>query len=983
MTDVDRFHELERGLRLPGLADHLARSLAFAADSERAAHLAADVLAAGGAALAPVWSAHAERLARIVATLCGTAPFLTPFLIRHTEWLPRLAADALDTPRSAAAYARGLDAALLGIDEPSVGPALRHFKYYELARITVRDLWAAPDDIAATEAVLGELSHLADALLAAALRHAALRIAPSAGPPRGGAAGDDTPRPRFCVLGMGKLGGEELNYSSDVDLIYVLETDGPGARGEPAEAGVSPARLSPLEYFTRVAHEFGRLVSESTRDGFLYRIDLDLRPEGQSGPLVVPDIMLAHYYDAWAATWEKAAFMKARPVAGDLEFGWSTIRAVDPMIYRSAMDYAGVEAIKAMKEQIERAEGRAGAAFNLKVGAGGIRDIEFVAQALQLLHGGRIPQVRDRSTQRALTALAQVGVLPSEQCAALRAAYGFLRRAENRVQMEGERQIHRLPTEAHGRLRLAHAMGFIGDDAVAAFDRALDAHRQRVRSSFATLFAEDDTQRLLDLFQRNAPHLFAEPATRGQIEELAAHFARAIAASPDPERALNNLDRFIRGIGTRTFYYGLLVDRPELVDRLAGLFAASEYLSGYLATHPRLIEPIFSDPNVLVLSRDELRAALEQIRRDLAAEGGGDDTERGLDALRRFHNRELVNIGLLDLAEKITPAEADAGLTDLAELCVEAALELARAELARRGTAPAEGEFLVVGMGKLASRELTYGSDLDVIFLYDVEGADEAALLAAQESYVKLAQKLIWALQTRTNEGACYEIDARLRPSGNQGMLVSSLASFAQYHAGGAQVWERQALLRARPIAGGERLAAAFVAQRRAILARPLPADLGAEIHRIRVRMETELAHETSQRRDFKTGRGGMLDVESVAQYLQLCHGRAHPELLEVDGIAAHLGRLARLGLLAPDDADVLQRGWQFLHRLSSRLRIVENRSISDLDEERGDLDALARRLGYSAGQRAGGARRALLEDYRRHTVDIRVVYSRVLGVAG
>jgi [glutamine synthetase] adenylyltransferase / [glutamine synthetase]-adenylyl-L-tyrosine phosphorylase len=444
---------------------------------------------------------------------------------------------------------------------------------------------------------------------------------------------------------------------------------------------------------------------------------------------------------------------------------------------------------------------------------------------------------------------------------------------------------------------------------------------------------------------------------------------------------MNNLDRFARSIGPRSFYYGLLCDRPELVDRLVGLFAASEYLSGYLATHPRLIEPIFSDPSVLLLSRDGLPAALEQIRRDLAAEGRDDDAERELDALRLFHHRELVNIGLLDLAEKITPEEADGGLTELAETCVDAALALARRELVRRGSEPADGEFLIVGMGKLASRELSYGSDLDVIFLYDVPDGDDA-LLAALEYYAKLAQKFIWALQTRTGEGMCYPIDARLRPSGNQGMLVSALSSFVQYHAGGSQIWERQALLRARPIAGGARLAEGFVAQRRAVLTQPVPDDLGAEIHRVRLRMERELAHETSQRHDFKTGRGGMLDVESVVQYLQLRYGRAHPELLDVDTIAAHLARLTRLGLLAPDNAGTLRRGWEFLHSLSSRLRIVENRSISDLDEERGDLEGLARRLGYTSPQRAGGARRALLEDYRRFTADVRAVYAKVLGVA-
>ena len=283
-------------------------------------------------------------------------------------------------------------------------------------------------------------------------------------------------------------------------------------------------------------------------------------------------------------------------------------------------------------------------------------------------------------------------------------------------------------------------------------------------------------------------------------------------------------------------------------------------------------------------------------------------------------------------------------------------------------------------MGKLASRELTYGSDLDVIFLYDVAAHDGAEMAEAQAHYVRLAQKLIWALRTRTSEGVCYEIDARLRPSGNQGMLVSSLASFQRYHQGSAQVWERQALLRARPSAGSDRLGRAFDELRRLILSRPLPPDLGHEVHRIRLRMETELAQESRSRHDFKTGRGGLQDVESVVQYLQLRHGREHPELLAVDPVSVQLRRLETLALLSPDDARALRQGWDFLQRLSSRLRIVENRSISDLDEERGDLDALARRLGY-ASTSPSGTRRALLDDYRRHTSTIREVYLRVLAV--
>ena len=956
---------------LPDLADLIQRHSSAAADPTRAAALAPDVLAASAAALKPIWPAHGDTAVRAAATLCGAAPFLAPHLIRHPDWLPRLVTDALDRPRSADAFHQRLAATMTDVADAAA--VLRHFKYYELARLTLRDLWAVPGDVAATEAVLAELSHLADALLAAALQRAADDAAAACGPPQWTAPDGAPVSPRFTVLGMGKLGGEELNYSSDVDLIYVLESiaiDG------------GPQALSPAEYFGRVVRELGRLVTASTGDGFLYRIDLDLRPEGQSGPLVVPGEMLSEYYDAWAATWEKAAFMKARPVAGDRRFGWRVIRDVDPMIYRSAMDYAGVAAIRAMKDRVEHETGRSGGAFNVKVGAGGIRDVEFVAQALQLLHGGRIRDVRDRSTQRALTALAQVGLLPAPVADDLRRAYAFLRRAENRLQMVGERQTHRLPEDPAELRALARALCFDGDDPTAGFVAELEAHRVAVRAAFAPLFADEGVQPLLDLFQRSVPQLLTQPGVRPLIERLAERFAHAIDASPNRERAMNNLDRFIRGVGTRGFYYGLLVDRPELVDRLAGLFAASEYLSGYMATHPRLIEPIFSDPNVLVLSREELRQGLAQLRAGLAREGRDDEPECSLAALRLLHNRELVNIGLLDLAEKITIADAETGLTDLAEVCVEGALELAHRELARRGAPPAAAgdAFLVVGMGKLASRELTYGSDLDVIFLYDAPGADDTAVAEIQEHYVRLAQKLIWALQTRTGDGACYQIDARLRPSGNQGLLVTSRASFAAYHAGSAQVWERQALLRARPVVGSPALADAFTALRRDILLQPLPADAGAEIRRVRQRMEAELAHEDGARRDFKIGRGGLLDIESVVQFLQLRHLAAHPELLEVDRIGAQIARLARLALLAPGDAETLQRGWAFLQRLSSRLRIVENRSISDLDEERGDLDGIATHLGYTSPQRAGGARRALLEDYRHHTTAIRAVYERVLG---
>jgi glutamate-ammonia-ligase adenylyltransferase len=472
------------------------------------------------------------------------------------------------------------------------------------------------------------------------------------------------------------------------------------------------------------------------------------------------------------------------------------------------------------------------------------------------------------------------------------------------------------------------------------------------------------------------------PASRSMVEELAANFARAIDASGDPERALNNLDRFVKGIGGRRFYYELLLDRPELVPRLAALFGASKFLSSYVAGHPRLIEPLFEDAELLLPDRTALRAELNSLTR-LGEDDDRDPVDTRLGGLRLFHHRQTVNVGLLDLAELIELPEAQAALTTIAELCVEDALDFARDQLAARLPDPdsqAISRYAVVAMGKLATRELAYGSDLDLIFLFDAKGADGKVDLSAQDYFVRLTQRVISTLQTPTTEGFCYEIDARLRPSGNQGTLVTSLDAFARYHESSAQMWERQVLLRARPVAGNASLGEAFEALRRDILQRPIGKDAVAEIQRIRERMETELAKETRVHRDFKTGRGGVLDVETIVQVLQLLHAVDHPELLEVAATETQLERLAEVGLLESASARALRDGWRFLGRLSSRLRIIDNRSISDLDQERGDLEGLARRLGYSSPGREGGARRALLNDYEHHTDTIRSEYLKLFA---
>jgi glutamate-ammonia-ligase adenylyltransferase len=364
---------------------------------------------------------------------------------------------------------------------------------------------------------------------------------------------------------------------------------------------------------------------------------------------------------------------------------------------------------------------------------------------------------------------------------------------------------------------------------------------------------------------------------------------------------------------------------------------------------------------------------------------GSDGLESQLDALRLFHHRQVVNVGLLDLDKKTRREETEHALSEIAEVCIEVALEIAREQLASGGIetseATSQGDFLVVGMGKLASEELTYGSDLDLIFLYRREAAASDSEASVQDYFVRLAQRFMSMLQTPTALGFCYEVDPRLRPSGNQGLLVCSIQAFERYHAETAATWERQALLRARPVAGSEQLAETYRRLRTEILSRPNPEDLAHEIHHVRTRMEEELAKETAQRRDYKTGRGGALDVESAVQYLQLLHGGRHPELFEVATLDTQRKNLMRLGLIDEASAQTLEEGWRFLQELGSRLRIVENRSISNLDVEHSDLETLARQLDYDETGGEGSARRALRSDYKAITERVRASYLDLLGI--
>lgn len=983
---------IERGGFAPWL-DATALRLQDAPNPEHARLFVAETLAAletsAPTDLRALQAAAVDTSCDVLFALHAIAPFSARRVRTHPGWIQALVQDDLHVPRDRDTLDACLRAALTAERAAggSAAAALRKFKYFELARIIVRDVSPRLVPLQDSDVTLAELTALADILLEHSTRLAAQDVHRRFGPPRWQLSDGTRTELSFAVLGLGKLGGEELNFSSDVDLVYVYEA--PADAIEYVDA-VDLARASPQDYFTRVAQRLGALVSEMLPEGFLYRIDLGLRPEGAQGSLVVSHEALAVYYESVADTWELAAFAKARPVAGDRAFGERAIAEVAPMIFRSSMDFSAVDAIRGLKAKIEAAHHSSSDAFDVKLHDGGIRDIEFIAQAMQLLHGGRIEQIRARGTVDTLERLQEVRLLSADRVHGLLTAYRYLRRLENRLQMVAERQTHTLPREPAALRALARTMGHLVPEPVAAFNAELLQVRGTVRSVFNDFFFERGAERIFDVLVHALPQMLATTVNRNLLHELSKQFAVTLDVSADPQRALNNLDRFARAISGRRFYLELLLDRPELVPRLTALFASSNFLSAILATHPALIEPVFHDPNVLLLSQAQLEQDFAAILRRCRAGDVGEETESEFDALRLFYYRQVLNVGLLGLSETVSRARTEAALTAIAEVCIEQALELSRIWILRRRPALADvaqaTQFVVVGMGKLASYELTYGSDLDLLFVLDINPGSPAGRAATidpldvHEYCTRLSQRLIHMLSTKTAQGSCYDVDERLRPSGRQGTLVTSLSAFERYHKGAAQVWERMALLRARPICGDSLLSQRFRAVRRAILLEPLPPEARDELHHMRQRAERELACETSGHVQLKHGRGGVLDIENVVHWLCLQHAAAHPELLDVAPVASTLERLRTLGLVTAKDGQTLSRGWDFLQRVSNRMRVVENRSVADLDLERGDLDSLARSLGYIADGRERVERRRLLADYRAHTTAIRAVYTQLFG---
>jgi glutamate-ammonia-ligase adenylyltransferase len=934
--------------------------------------------------------------------LLSGASRMIPALLARTPRLLRRAARSpwRDTPRPEEHLRRMVARAVRRLDPDDAEGfhrLLRRVRAREVVRIALRDLRRAR-----VKEVTGELSALATTCIDAAIRFHDRRLRARNGPPAGCA--DREPGAGFCALAMGKLGARELNFSSDVDLIYVYERDGQ-TEGERS--------VTHFAHYAKLAELVTEAIAKPTEDGFVFRVDLNLRPDGQNGPIVNSIPAAEMYYQTFGRSWERNALVKARAAAGDLAVGERMLKTLEPFVWRRSLDLDVLAEIQAMKARIDARAGAEGKA-DLKLGKGGIREAEFFVSALQLLHGGRAEGLRERAVLPALDRLLFAGLVPTKDHDELADAYLFLRRAEHRVQMVEGAQTHRLPPPGE-RLGLARAMGY---ESEGDLESALAGHRDRVARLFAGLLGSGAGEVPLDPELSLLADAQVEPERRreiavrrgfqdpdraiasidamarrrtpfSQLGDPAAAVALLSDAlgTPDPDQALSHLSDFAAALRSPEPYFKLLAEHRRIARLLLSLFGTSDFLSKRFLRHPELIDMLLrEDQSLLEKGKDTFRSELEDRLSAIDPSLAADDLlERQLGELRRYKNEEVLRVAIHDIAGTIDLPSVSAQLTDLAEGCLERCLGLAEAEAAAKGVAPA-GRLCVVGMGKLGGRELGYHSDLDLVFLYPGGAAP------GHERYARLAQRLMAFLQMPLREGRLYQIDTRLRPSGNQGALVIGVEGFTRYHMGDAlpggaareaapgavrsQLWERQALLRARHVAGDPLLFARVYEDVivPVVYGRQDASALAAEIRRMRERIQTELGKEATRGKNPKAGRGGLIDVEFAAQFLQLAHGHAHPSI-RTGSTPVALVRLRQAALLREPDYEALSKGYAFLRRVELRLRIVHDFAIDHLPDGGPTLAQLARRLGYG-GPDPGGR---FLSEYARVTESVRAAFDAVV----
>ena len=957
-------------------SDELNASLQRALDAVQANAAAAAALESAPAAVRetlPLVFAGSDFVAQSCAR---DATLLTALIMRGDLQRPLAPADFAARAPKLTADGNAPGTHTVPVPEPEALAELRRWRRHEMARIAWRDLagWAELPE------TLSDLSAFADAAINVAVRYARGSLVARYGEPRS-AAGVVQP---LVVLAMGKLGGGELNFSSDVDLVLLFpehgETDGSRS-------------IANEEFFTRLAQAVIRLLEAPTYDGSVLRVDLRLRPFGDSGPLVASFASFEDYLPRHGREWERYAYVKARAVTAPDSYAEIYSSAVRPFVYRRYLDYGVFESLREMKALIEREVERRELADHVKLGPGGIREIEFIVQAFQIIRGG---QDRRLQTPSLLAALALLGTwkrLPPRMAEELRSAYVYLRRLENRLQMIGDAQVHSLPEDALTRERIALAMGASEWTALVA---ELNRYRELVSRHFrlvvfgvaeqdngavridlgrfwdtqaetaalaeslarAGFAASDEVARLLlELRSSSLVRKLDEPGRKrlqALLPTLLADVARvgsadaAVAHPLDPEAQLQVLRRVLRvveAIGQRSTYFALLHENAAARARLVELCGHGDFLTQQIASHPLLLDELIDERLAELPSRasleGEVRSRLEQL--------SDDDPERQVEALRHFQQAAIFRVAVADLTGRIPVMQVSDRLTEIAEIIVEHAIELGWRQIAGQFGVPMCGEgasrrvvsICVVGYGKLGGIELGYSSDLDLVFLHDSHGelqetggarAGAPPPIDNQLFFVRLAQRIMHLLTMHSAAGRLYEVDVRLRPSGKGGLLVTSITAFADYQWREAWTWEHQALLHARAVAGAARLRAEFESLRLEVLADHVKREtLRTEVRNMRERMRKELGtvarrsagHRDAGWFDIKQDAGGIADIEFLAQYWALRWAKDYPPVVLFSDTIRQLESVASADLVPQATVDELTAAYRAFRGRSHHLSLA------------------------------------------------------------
>jgi [glutamine synthetase] adenylyltransferase / [glutamine synthetase]-adenylyl-L-tyrosine phosphorylase len=889
----------------------------------------------------PGWNDIFEALAQPfrdqLPLVVAASEFVGSVLIQDPLALQWFGASA-QPPAAAAAGADYEKRAAAAVTVESAQQILREWRRREMLRIAWRDIVAA----APVTETLQAVSELADACIRAATLAARLQLMPVFGLPRD----SNRNEPAFIVVGMGKLGGRALNFSSDIDLVFLFTASGQtdGRR-----------EIENEEYFNRLGREVIRLLDVRNADGFVFRVDMRLRPYGDSGPLVVSLGSLEDYLQQHGRDWERYAWIKARAIVGQEAYAAAYQEFVRPFVYRRYLDFGVFDALRGMKALIEREVARRDLDNHLKLGKGGIREIEFIVQSMQLVRGGGDRRLQTPSLLEVLPLLAGSKLIAAADVAELGEDYLTLRKAENALQMLRDQQAHTLPDDELDRQRLSLYMGCAEWAATLA---RIDFARQRVGRHFdALLFGATDEQRrfdelgiswldsenarvdeeltnfgfpsadvpavaaILETYRHAAPYRRLDEAGHRRLFVILARLLKSAAKRTAPAVVVERVLRVLEAIGTRSSYLALLKEQPPALDRLIDICAISGFLSRQIADFPLLLDELIDAKAFDELpSRQGFVAELAARTERLSTE----DPEREVEALRQFQKVAVFTVALADLTDRLPLMRVSDRLTDIAELIVQCCMDLAWQQMTHAHGVPYCGEqeddlrpvvVAVAAYGKLGGLELGYGSDLDLVFLHDSSGSIQ--LTGGERPldngifFLRLGQRIVHLLTMHSAAGRLYEVDMRLRPNGKGGFLMTGIGAFERYQQSDAWTWEHQALLRARAVAGDPGLCAQFEAVRRRILTLAVSREsLRSDVRDMRLRMRRELSRSKSGQFDIKQDAGGIADIEFLVQYWVLAVAASHPELLTYTDNIRQLEGLASVGTLDHETAEWLKQAY-------------------------------------------------------------------------